>query len=95
MGSTINLRLKPLPLPVHHKATEEVRALPIREYRCGECGCQFESIELGAESKPGPEKGICPICGSSDLSRRFSLFSSLKGDTDSSCSTKSTPRKFG
>lgn len=42
--------------------------MPIYEYRCRECGEQFESILLGASS-PAP---ACPACGVGDPERLLS-----------------------
>jgi putative FmdB family regulatory protein len=45
--------------------------MPIFEYRCSECGRRFEELVL-SDSK----KIVCPDCGSEDVEKEFSLFSS-------------------
>ncbi len=67
--------------------------MPIREYKCSGCGCQFESIDLGRESDHRSDKTICPNCGSKDIGRKLSLFSSRKGEA-SSCDTRTTSKRF-
>lgn len=70
--------------------------MPIREYKCSECGCEFESIELGERSGSKSGNGMCPMCGSSDIGRKFSLFSSPRGEAGPSCEgNKPAPGRFG
>ncbi len=46
--------------------------MPIFEYRCLECGADFESVNL-----PGRDDAArCPECGSAELKKAFSTFSS-------------------
>jgi len=45
--------------------------MPIYEFRCGECGSEFESVRL-----PGREwTTTCPGCGSKRAEKLFSTFS--------------------
>jgi putative FmdB family regulatory protein len=41
--------------------------MPIYEFRCEECGAQFEELV-----KAGSKATVCPSCGSSQLKRAFS-----------------------
>lgn len=67
--------------------------MPIREYKCNDCGFQFESIDLGSDKRRKTETMSCPGCGSRDLGKKVSLFSSFGGD--SSSGTKPAPKRFG
>jgi len=50
--------------------------MPIFEYRCGDCGKTFEFLQRGKDT---PE---CPACGSRDLKKLLSRFSSrVQGGT--------------
>jgi putative FmdB family regulatory protein len=52
------------------EASEEIaKAMPIYEYRCAGCECEFE--ELVSSSTPGVS---CPECGSRDVERLLSTF---------------------
>ena len=66
--------------------------MPIREYKCNDCGFQFESIDLGSDKNPKAERLSCPHCGSGDLGRKMSLFSSLGGDAPSA--SKPAPKRL-
>ncbi|MFZ1947261.1 MAG: zinc ribbon domain-containing protein [bacterium] len=68
--------------------------MPIREYRCVECGLEFESLQIGGASPRQDDATDCPACGSVNVARKMSLFSSLKSET-SSCSTRPTTSGFG
>ena len=57
--------------------------MPIREYRCNECGFQFETIDLGQDSVSEPDKVSCPNCGSMEVGKKISLFVDTKGDGNS------------
>jgi putative FmdB family regulatory protein len=61
--------------------------VPIREYKCKDCGKVFENIETDAQD--GSIK--CPDCRSKHLAKLISLFSRSK-PTGSSCDTT---RSFG
>lgn len=44
--------------------------MPIREYRCAQCGSKFESLVFSADE----EKALrCPKCHSEDLARCMSV----------------------
>jgi putative FmdB family regulatory protein len=45
--------------------------MPVYEYRCGECGEQFELFLRSAMQKAAP---TCPKCGSSEVEKAVSLF---------------------
>lgn len=45
--------------------------MPIYEYKCEECGKQFEELVFAGRE---PEK--CPQCGSTKVQRQMSCFSS-------------------
>jgi putative FmdB family regulatory protein len=67
--------------------------MPIYEYRCCQCGTEFERLRpMGRADEAGP----CPQCGSSEVARCVSTFASFarEGGTTravagggSSCST--------
>jgi len=42
--------------------------MPIYEYRCGECGAEFERLVTSATTV------VCPRCAGSRVTRRLSLF---------------------
>ncbi|HVP58162.1 MAG TPA: zinc ribbon domain-containing protein [bacterium] len=58
--------------------------MPIREHKCRDCGFQFETIDFGSDSCQQPAGTACPKCGSKDLARRISLFSSPNSGASSS-----------
>ena len=45
--------------------------MPVYEYRCDECGEQFEMFLRSAMQKAAP---TCPKCGSSKVEKAISLF---------------------
>jgi putative FmdB family regulatory protein len=45
--------------------------MPIYEYRCKECGRRFEELVMKSS-----QKIPCPDCGSEDVEREISIFSS-------------------
>jgi putative FmdB family regulatory protein len=45
--------------------------MPVYEYRCAECGEQFELFLRSATQKAVP---ICPKCGSVEVEKALSLF---------------------
>ena len=46
--------------------------MPIYEYHCNKCGCNFEEILFPSD---GEVKFICPSCGGGDTCRLMSSFS--------------------
>jgi putative FmdB family regulatory protein len=49
--------------------------MPIIEYHCRKCGNVFENIEIDARQ----DEPVCPNCGSRNVEKIFSLFSTGKG----------------
>lgn len=47
--------------------------MPIFEYMCQSCGVRFEKLILSSRSK---KRLDCPKCGSQDVEKAISLFSS-------------------
>jgi putative FmdB family regulatory protein len=48
--------------------------MPIYEYRCCQCGQEFERLRpMGRAGEPG----LCPGCGSSEVNRCLSVFASF------------------
>lgn len=62
--------------------------MPIYEFRCGQCGKEFERVVFGSDAG-GVE---CPECGSSETKRQLSVFScsGLSKDSGSACSSPSS-----
>ncbi|UCG62465.1 MAG: zinc ribbon domain-containing protein [Candidatus Zixiibacteriota bacterium] len=63
--------------------------MPLFEYKCSQCGHQFEELVSGSEVKV-----FCPKCKSENVSRMLSVFSASSGSSSSglpcgkpSCST--------
>ncbi|MCA1765606.1 MAG: zinc ribbon domain-containing protein [Desulfobulbaceae bacterium] len=57
--------------------------MPLFDFICRTCGRQFEFLAMG------PDRPLCPFCGSDDLNKQISSFSSPragKGDSGSSSS---------
>ncbi|MGQ9918520.1 MAG: FmdB family zinc ribbon protein [Bryobacteraceae bacterium] len=46
--------------------------MPVYEYRCGQCGREFEIRASMAEYSQGLE-AVCPSCGSKDVERLISV----------------------
>ena len=65
--------------------------MPIREYECKDCLIRFETIELGGES----DNVTCPRCGSENVEKKFSLFSSSPHDGTSCRVSRGFNRGFG
>jgi putative FmdB family regulatory protein len=61
--------------------------LPIREYRCRNCGNVFENVEIDLKDS----KVKCADCGSKKVTRVISLFSS----PDSKGSSCDITKRFG
>ena len=62
--------------------------MPIYEYRCSDCGDDFERFLRSMFSK---ETITCPSCGSEHVNKAFSLF----GSTSSSASGASSAAACG
>jgi len=56
--------------------------MPIYEYRCEQCECNFEILTTGSEEN----NVTCPKCGISDVKRQLSV-SCIGGSGFSSCAT--------
>jgi putative FmdB family regulatory protein len=64
--------------------------MPIYEYRCKQCGQQFEQLVLKRS-----DTIACPFCNGQNVQKRFSTFGMKSADTfvsssGSSCSTCSS-----
>ena len=53
------------------QARRDETAMPIYEYRCQECGREFELFVRAADKRSEP---VCPECGSTRVSKAVSLF---------------------
>jgi putative FmdB family regulatory protein len=65
--------------------------MALYEYRCAECGTEFEKIVSPSSQK---KKIACPTCSSKRVKRKLSLFASTRSGAsaggssgDASCST--------
>lgn len=64
--------------------------MALYEYRCAECGTEFEKIVSPSNQK---KKIACPICKSKRVKRKLSLFASSRSGAasgsggDASCAT--------
>ena len=62
--------------------------MPIYDYRCKECGTEFEKMVRLSEADRSP---LCPQCGSQDTRKQITTFASLnstsstRGSSSSSC----------
>lgn len=60
--------------------------MPLFEYRCKECGAEFEKLVMNKS-----EKIVCEKCGSESLEKLFSVFGfSSGGKFESSLSSSSS-----
>ena len=62
--------------------------MPIFEFKCEECGKEFERLVFSSDSeKPG-----CPACGSTNTTKEFSVFScsNIERGLASSCGSSSS-----
>jgi len=62
--------------------------MPLYEYRCKECGFEFEKMMSFSQSDKLPE---CPSCKSQDTRKQMSTFAS-KGNAASSSGCSPTSR---
>ena len=51
--------------------------MPIFEYRCGQCGAEFERLHATAQVEAPP----CPVCGAAGAERLISRFAVNRGVT--------------
>jgi putative FmdB family regulatory protein len=58
--------------------------MPIYEYRCDDCGAEFEKRVARAADSEGVR---CPSCGENHLTPRLSTFSTVTGDSAPRCSS--------
>jgi putative FmdB family regulatory protein len=56
--------------------------MPIYEYKCKQCGNEYEELVALNAATPPP----CPACKSDDAEKKFSVFGST-GSQSSSCGT--------
>jgi len=61
--------------------------MPIYEFRCKKCESSFEEF---VHSYEGNDEFICPNCGSKDVDKLFSPFSSGSSNASSSSSCSSS-----
>lgn len=61
--------------------------MPIYEFKCEECGRQFEQVVFGAEG----DHVTCPACKSEKTTKMMSVFAScnLSNTVDKGCSKNS------
>ena len=66
--------------------------MPIYEYRCKDCECEFETIVQNA----GEESSVrCPRCDGEKIERKLSCFSSSIGGGGALKSACSSPKGSG
>jgi len=67
--------------------------MPIREYKCQDCGSRFEQLVFSVDEENGV---VCPSCGAKNLKRCMSVFNHRvpggadgtgKSSSGSSCGT--------
>jgi putative FmdB family regulatory protein len=65
--------------------------MPMYEYRCAECGEQYEELRRMTEA----DKDLrCPKCDSKNVQRQVSAFSSTASQ-GTGCGPSSSGRRFG
>jgi putative FmdB family regulatory protein len=55
--------------------------MPMFEYSCNACGFRFEKLQKSAEAG----QVDCPACGSADVKKELSTFSSSAGSSSGPC----------
>ncbi len=55
--------------------------MPMFEYRCGDCGTDFEELVL---SRSAESSVTCPNCGSGEVQKKISSFSGKMGGSGES-----------
>lgn len=55
--------------------------MPIFEYLCKKCGNRFEKLQKGGAD----ESNLCPVCGSEEVKKELSLFSSGSSSSTDKC----------
>jgi putative FmdB family regulatory protein len=50
--------------------------MPIYEFRCDQCGKEFERLVFSGNENPES----CPVCGSAETHKILSVFASASGD---------------
>lgn len=56
--------------------------MPMFEYACVPCGFRFEKLQRAGST----DTITCPACGSSEVKKQFSTFSTPSGGSAGSCS---------
>lgn len=55
--------------------------MPIYEYRCSDCGAEFQRLQSMSASSEGVS---CPQCGGGKVERKLSTFASTSSDASAS-----------
>jgi len=55
--------------------------MPLYEFKCNNCGHQFEELLMASEVEAGKVK--CPACNSKRVEREFSAFATSNGGSSS------------
>ncbi len=62
--------------------------MPLYEYKCKKCGNSFEELVFGEE------KVKCPKCGSEEVEKLLSVFSSGGGESKTTTSSSTSCTSF-
>ncbi|MDB6018482.1 MAG: Regulatory protein FmdB family [Pedosphaera sp.] len=65
--------------------------MPIYEFQCGKCKKESEILVRSSQWEGTP----CPHCGSTNLTKKLSVFASSAGNDDSGPSCSGTPSSCG